>query len=102
MTIFLTNEGCLGLENNYNSQKCDFFAQKRPFLALITFLRPSRTLFGPKIANKGKKYFYRHKILFRKAGSGKTRPFLRPISTFWPKTGYFKPIQPIRSKNAIS
>ena len=52
-------------------------------------------------ANKSKIYLSRHKRLFVKAGSGKIRPLLRPISAFWPKTGRFKPIQPIWSKNAM-
>jgi hypothetical protein len=48
------------------------------------------------------KYIYFSKKLFKTAGFGKNRPFLRPMSTFWAKKGHIKSVQPIWSKNAIS
>jgi hypothetical protein len=54
---------------------------KIPFLALITLLRPSRTLIGKKKLIMAK-HFFRHKKLFRKAGSGKIRPFLAQNRAF--------------------
>jgi hypothetical protein len=43
---FIDQEGCSGLENDYNSQKCVFLTKKQTFLALITLLRPPRSLIG--------------------------------------------------------
>jgi hypothetical protein len=38
MTIFWTSEGCSGPKNDYSGQECDFWAQKGPFLGLVTVL----------------------------------------------------------------
>jgi hypothetical protein len=71
-----------------------FCAQKKTFYG---FDNPFETIIGKKKANNSKTYFYRHKKVFIKAGSGKIRPILRPSSVFL-KTGHSKPIQPIWSK----
>jgi hypothetical protein len=75
---------------------------KKTFISFNNPLETIKEFDWPKKANNGKTYFSRRKKIFKKAGSIKIRPFLRPISAFWPKTDHFKPIQPIWSKNAIS
>jgi hypothetical protein len=68
------------------------WGSKRTFLGFINVLRPTGTFLGQKwifIANFV--FIVRQKIL-KKAGFGKNRLFLRPMSTFWTQKGHFKPI----------
>jgi hypothetical protein len=55
LTIYNTREGYLGPKTDcfdqkwaILDQKCGFWAQKRPFLGLINFLRPTGTFLGQK------------------------------------------------------
>jgi hypothetical protein len=54
---------------------CFFSSQKRPFFGLNNPLETTKEFNWPKKANNGKTYFSRHQKIFRKAGSGKIRPF---------------------------
>jgi hypothetical protein len=73
LTIFFTWEGCSGPKNDYFGQNCAFWAQKGPFLGLITLLRPTRTFLVQKMAIYGKIYFfseenYQERLLLMKIG----------------------------------
>jgi hypothetical protein len=65
---------------------------KKDLFGVYKRLKTNRDFPGPKwifIANFV--FIVRQKIL-KKAGFGKNRLFLRPMSTFWTQKGHFKPI----------
>jgi hypothetical protein len=97
VTIFETNEGCWGLEKDKNSQKWAFLGTKKTFFGFSNPFEIIKDFLCPKNSQLWQNIFFKIKKLFRNAGSGKNRPFMRPIRAYWPKTGHLKPIW---SKNA--
>jgi hypothetical protein len=63
--------------------------RKRTFSAFYNPLETIKDFPWPKMAIYGKTCFMGSRKLFRKAGFGKNRPFLRPMKTFWAQKRVF-------------